>query len=262
MSDSIPPPRFIDLDGCFNFRDLGGYRTADGGTVAWRMLYRSDSLHRLTEIGRAAFARLGITTVLDLRAHQEVREHAWAPPSRWRGLARHLPLQENISVWSAMDPAELAHPDFAAHHYRQIAASGMAALRAAIEALAAPGALPAVFHCAAGKDRTGVLAALILRLLGVPADTVADEYALSELGTARWEASLAAGNPDDTQTAWGYVPPAMLTAEKHTMLAFLRQLDGEYGSVDGFARRALLSPETLGRLRAALLTGTPRRLGE
>jgi protein-tyrosine phosphatase len=262
MSDSVPHPRFIDLDGCFNFRDLGGYRTTDGGVVAWGRLYRSDSLHRLTETGLAAFARLGLATVLDLRAHHEVRENTWAPPPGWNGRARHVPLQEKVSQWSDVDPAELAHPDFAAHHYGQIAKSGMAALRVAIETLAAPAALPAVFHCAAGKDRTGVLAALVLRLLGVPADTVADEYALSELGTARWEASLAAGHPDDTQTTWGYVPPAMLTAKKDTMLAFLRQIDGEYGSVDGFARQARLSAETLGRLRAGLLTGTRRQLGE
>ncbi len=261
MSDSVPRLRFIDLDGCFNFRDLGGYRTGDGGTVAWGRLYRSDSLHRLTETGQAAFARLGIATVLDLRAHSEVREHTWAAPPQWRGLARHVPLQDELSQWSDVDPAELEHPGFAARHYLQIATSGMAALRAAMETLAAPAALPAVFHCAAGKDRTGVLAALVLRLLGVPAGLVADEYALSELGTARWEASLAAGNPDDTQTTWGFIPPAMLTAHKDTMLAFLRQIDAEYGSADGFARQAGISAETLGRLRAGLLTGTPRQQG-
>ncbi len=132
----------------------------------------------------------------------------------------------------------------------------MAALRAALEALAAPGALPAVFHCAAGKDRTGVLAALVLRLLGVPATAVADEYALSEIGTARWEASLAAGNPDDTQATWSYVPPAMLTAERRTMLEFLRQLDADFGSVQGFARQARISTATVGRLHAALVGGS------
>lgn len=256
MSDSIAHSRFIDLDGCFNFRDLGGYRTADGGTVAWRVLYRSDSLHRLTETGLAAFTELGIATVLDLRAHAELREQTWAPPRDWRGQARHVPLQAEISEWSAMNPAELAHADFAARHYRHIVTAGMAALRVAIEALAAPGALPAVFHCAAGKDRTGVLAALVLRLLGVPAAAVADEYALSEIGTARWEASLAAGNPDDTQAAWSYVPPSMLTAEKRTMLRFLRLLDADYGSVHDFARRARISTETVDRLRAALVAGS------
>jgi protein-tyrosine phosphatase len=254
VTDGCPHPPFVEMDGCFNFRDLGGYRTCDGEIVTRRMLYRSDSLHRLTAVGLAAFTSLGIATVLDLRTPTEVQQSSWVPPSQWRGQWRHLPLLERVPEWGAMDPRELAHADFAASHYRQLATSRATTLRVAIEVLAMPGALPAVFHCTAGKDRTGVLAALVLRLLGVPASTVANEYALSEVGTAQWEASLAVGNHDDTQAAWGYIPPSMLTAKPETMLEFLRQIDTEHGSVHGFARQLGLSQGTIDRLHRALVT--------
>jgi protein-tyrosine phosphatase len=246
-------PQFVDLDGCFNFRDLGGYRTDDEGIVARRMLYRSDSLHRLTDAGHAAFVALGIATVLDLRAPAEVRQNSWTPPDHWRGRYQHLPMLEEVPDWSAMDPWELAHADFAVRQYRQLAVSGATTLRVAINTLAAPRTLPVVFHCSAGKDRTGVLAALVLRLLGVPADTVAEEYALSSVGTARWEASRAAGGDDDTQAIWGEMPPSMLTAKSETMLEFLRWIDAEYRSIHGFAHELGVSKDTIGRLRRALV---------
>jgi protein-tyrosine phosphatase len=254
VTDRGTYPQFVELDGCFNFRDLGGYRTSDGGTVVRRMLYRSDSLHRLTAVGLATFAGLGIATVLDLRTPAEVQQSSWAPPRQWGGRWLHLPLLERVPDWSTVDPSELAHADFAASHYWRIATSGATTLRDAIETFATPGALPAVFHCTAGKDRTGVLAAVVLRLLGVPAATAAEEYALSEVGTAHWEASLAAGNQDDTQATWGDIPPSMLTAKPETMLEFLRQIDAKHGSIHGFAHQLGLSQDTIVSLRRGLIS--------
>jgi protein-tyrosine phosphatase len=122
-----------------------------------------------------------------------------------------------------------------------------------VATLAEPGALPAVFHCAAGKDRTGVLAALVLWLLRVPVETVADDYALSEEATARWEASLDHDHPDDTQASWSYVPPSLLRCERGTMLTFLHQVDAEYGSVEGFTAWLGIDTRMIDRLRAAVL---------
>ncbi|NUU25277.1 MAG: tyrosine-protein phosphatase [Streptomycetaceae bacterium] len=246
--------RFLAVDGLFNFRDLGGYRTEDGRSVAWGRLYRSDGLHRLTERGVTAFLALGATTVLDLRTAAELAERSWEPPSGWPGRLLHVPLLRRIPDWSAVDPEESARADFAVEHYREIAVEGAAGLRTAVEALAAPDALPAVFHCAAGKDRTGVLAALVLRLLGVSAEDVAEDYALSETATARWQASVTAGGEDDTRAQWAHVPPSMLTADRATMLGFLRALDAEHGSPARFATHLGLSPDTLDRLRSALLS--------
>lgn len=252
MGDA-PPSRFLDIDGLFNFRDLGGYRTEDGRSVTWGRLYRSDGLHRLTERGVTAFLALGAATVLDLRTAVELAERTWTPPADWPGRLLHLPLLRDVPDWSALPPQDSARADFAVDHYREIAVEGAAGLRAAVEALAAPDALPAVFHCAAGKDRTGVLAALVLRLLGVPAEDVADDYALSETATARWQASVASGSEDDTRAQWSHVPPSMLTADRATMLAFLRAIDAEHGSPARFAAHLGLTADTLDRLRAALL---------
>ena len=248
-----PPSRFLDVDGLFNFRDLGGYRTEDGRSVAWGRLYRSDGLHRLTERGVRAFLALGATTVLDLRTATELAERTWIPPADWPGRLLHLPLLRDVPDWSAVAPEDSARADFAVEHYREIAVEGAAGLKAAVEALAAPDALPAVFHCAAGKDRTGVLAALVLRLLGVSAEDVADDYALSETATARWQASVAAGGEDDTIAQWSHVPPSMLTADRATMLAFLLAIDTEHGSAAHFATHLGLSEDTLDQLRTALL---------
>lgn len=248
-----PRSRFVAIDGCFNFRDLGGYRTVHGRTVAWGRLYRADGLHRITATGATAFQRLGVTSVLDLRTPEEVAERRWAPPAGWPGHWRHLPLLSVTPDWSEHPPEELARADFAADHYRHLTEVGGAALRTAVESLATSGGLPAVFHCAAGKDRTGVLAAVVLRLLGVDAQTVADDYALSEEATARWEASLGEGNQDDTRAAWSYVPPSLLRAERETMLGFLRHVEGPAGSADALAARLGIDADTVQRLGAALL---------
>ncbi|GAA3048050.1 tyrosine-protein phosphatase [Actinokineospora globicatena] len=241
--------RFVELDGCFNFRDLGGHRTVDGREVAWRRLFRADGLHRLTETGREAFDELGVVTVLDLRTQREVDQKAWRPSPGWAGQWRHVPLVRQTPDWSNQDRATLDDPGFAAAHYAEIVIEGASGLREAVEALAEPGGLPAVFHCAAGKDRTGILAALVLRLLGVPAEDVADDYAVSEQATARWVASVAATGTDDTAATWPYIPPSMLRSDRATMLAFLT----ERGDITDFAHSLGITDDTIAKLRTALL---------
>jgi protein-tyrosine phosphatase len=245
--------RFVPLDGCFNFRDLGGYPALGGRTVRRDRVYRSDALHRLTERGTRTFAALGIATVIDLRAPAEIAERAWQPPPGWAGRWLHVPLRPAVTDWAAYSKAQLEAPDFATMHYLETAEHGRAPLRTVIETIAEPARLPAVFHCAAGKDRTGIVAGLILTLLGVPAELVADDYALSDVATQRWEASIAAGGHDDTQTAWAHVPPAMLTADRETMTAFLARIMRAYGTPDQFATATGITSSTLRGLRDNLL---------
>lgn len=247
------PERFVALDGCFNFRDLGGYPAAGGRTVRPGLVYRSDALHRLTARGTEAFRALTIATVIDLRTPAELARHAWQPPPGWPGQLLHVPLRQAIPDWTAYPRGQLDAPGFAAEHYLETAERGHAAIRTLIETLADPSRLPAVFHCAAGKDRTGIIAALTLALLGVPAEQIADDYALSDIATRRWEASIAAGTPDDTQTSWAYVPPAMLTADPSTMTAFLRQLMTIHGTPDHFAATIGITSQALRGLRENLL---------
>ena len=249
--------RFVLLDGCFNFRDLGGYPALGGRMVRRGRVYRSDALHRLTERGTKTFGRLGVATVIDLRAPAEVARRAWQPPPGWAGRWMNVPLRPTVPDWTTYSKAQLEAPGFAALHYLETCDRGRAALRTVIETLADPARLPAVFHCAAGKDRTGIVAALILTLLGVPVELVADDYALSDIATTRWEASIAAGGPDDTQTAWAYVPPAMLTADRETMTAFLARIMRAHGAPDRLATATGITSVTLRRLRGNLLSGRP-----
>ena len=246
--------RFVLLDGCFNFRDLGGYPTESGRSVRRGCVYRSDALHRLTVRGAQAFSTLGIATVIDLRAAAEVSSNAWQPQAEWHGNHLHIPLRPDVPDWAAYSKAQLESPGFAAMHYLETARRGQAAIQAVIRALADPARLPAVFHCAAGKDRTGIIAALVLTLLGVPARYVADDYALSEIATLRWEASIRAGGHDDTQTAWAYVPPAMLTADRLTMTTFLDRILPAHQTPGDLASAIGMTGSSLQDLRDSLLT--------
>jgi protein-tyrosine phosphatase len=246
--------RFMPLEGCFNFRDLGGYQTVHGQRLRWGRLYRSDALHRLTPAGLESFAELGIVTVIDLRTPVEAAEREWRAPAAWPGRRHHLPLQESLPAWASGGGHPLAAgPGFAADDYRQTLSAGLGTVKAVIDLLARPGSLPAVYHCAAGKDRTGILSGLLLRLLGVPTETVAADYALSDIATARWEESVAAGQPDDTGTVWRHVPPSMLAADRRTMLRFLAGIEREHGSVENFLRSAGVSGAAIRELSSALL---------
>ncbi|RJQ73818.1 tyrosine-protein phosphatase [Pseudonocardiaceae bacterium YIM PH 21723] len=239
--------RFLDLDGLLNLRDLGGYPTEDGRTVAWRKLFRSDSMHRLTPAGQAAWDELGIRTVIDLRTPFEVDHRRWTPIDGWAGTWHHLPVLTEIPDWTAVDKEYAEGPDLAADHYLEMLSLGAIPLRDAVTALIEQ---PALFHCAAGKDRTGVLAALTLRLLGVPAETVVEDYALTESATQAWlELRAAQGKT----TFDFYVPPSMRGSAPYTMQRFLTRIDAEHGGVLGVATDLGIPQSTVDELRRSLL---------
>lgn len=250
--------RFVEMEGCFNVRDLGGYPTADGREVRRGQIYRADALHRLTAAGRDRLATLEINTVIDLRTADEVTHRSWQPEPQWPGRRHHIRLRAATPNWSGLTTKQAADPDLAVAHYRDTVQQGGPALAAVFAVLAAPRATPTIFHCAAGKDRTGIVAALLLRLLGVDQQVVAADYALSDVATARWEASVAAGTADDTQTAWAFVPPAMLVADPDIMFRFLDWVDVEHGSTDNLLRRQGLDPAAITHLRHTLISSGPR----
>ncbi|SER06984.1 tyrosine-protein phosphatase [Microlunatus flavus] len=244
---------FLDLDGCFNFRDLGGHRTEDGREVVHGRLYRADALHRLTPAGRTAYERLRIVTVIDLRTADEVNRQRWAPSAHWAGRWLHRPLRTAVPDWTSISPSRAADPALAVEHYQETVLAGARILADVVAELADPRALPAVFHCAAGKDRTGIVAAFLLRLLGVSIADVAEDYALSEQATARWEGSVAAGLEDDTQTSWSFVPAALMTADPWVMRALLEWVEAAHGTVAELLHQNGLTPNVPALLRHQLL---------
>ena len=226
------PTRALDFEGCVNFRDLGGYRTADGMAVGWRRLFRADGLHRLSEADRRQLIDLGVATVIDLRTVDEAEQRGRFPvgevPVRYVDLPLTdvLPTTEEMPAW--------AEASYVASRYALMVAEGAPALTGAFAALASGESLPAVFHCSAGKDRTGVLSALILAFLGVPDETIVEDYALSGPAMERLLERLRDEYPDAVEEVMRYAP-AVLQVRPETMEEFLASLRAEYGTYDDLA---------------------------
>ncbi|MCX5064576.1 tyrosine-protein phosphatase [Micromonospora lupini] len=239
--------RHVAFDRLHNFRDLGGYRTDGGRSVRWGLLYRSDSLGKLSGADLDRFQALGVRTVIDLRYPWEIAARGRAPELdglAWHNLSiEHRPYDQAV-IDPAVDPWR-----HLADRYAEVAEDGVAELREALEVIAAADA-PLVFHCASGKDRTGLLAALLLTLLGVDEEQIAADFALTELATARLVADWQALNPDRALVWPGYgrAPEAII---RH----FLADLSAAYGSVVGYATDRLGVDDALtARLRERLLT--------
>ncbi|MFF3290854.1 tyrosine-protein phosphatase [Streptomyces sp. NPDC003023] len=238
--------RHVTFERLHNFRDLGGYRTSEGRVVRWGTLYRSDSLGKLWGADLDRFLALGIRTVIDLRYPWEIEAKGRVPHSE--GLDYF-----NLSVeHRPYDQAEIS-PDVdpwrhLADRYAEVALDGAKELRQALEVIAGSDG-PLVFHCASGKDRTGLLAGLVLSIAGVPEDDIAADFALTELATERLRADWQAAHPGRTLNWPGYG-----RAPEDVMRLFLADLATGYGSVHGYVTGHLgLDRSTIGRLRARVL---------
>jgi protein-tyrosine phosphatase len=164
--------RHLRVDGTYNLRDVGGYPTHAGGSVAWRTLFRSDSLHRLDSHSVAGLAALDLRTIVDLRADIEVEQR----PSALTGLPARI-----VHSPIVRDPTGLPPMTDLDAEYRYMIDECGNPIGAAVRALCAPGALPALVHCAAGQDRTGIVIALVLAVLGVPDELIGADYSLSSV---------------------------------------------------------------------------------
>jgi protein-tyrosine phosphatase len=223
------PERLIRLEAVHNFRDLGGYATADGRELRWGSLFRADGLQRLSPADVEAIKSLGLHTVLDLRTDRELAERGTFPVDAYPVTFHHLPV---IDVTWDLAPS-IPEDDavrFLFEQYQSILAFGEPLFAKAFHVLALPGALPAVFHCAAGKDRTGILAALVLGALGVPHDVVAEDYGLSRDAVERTRRWAETNNPE-AAAAWAKVPASHMAAEPEAMAALLALLTERHGSV-------------------------------
>jgi protein-tyrosine phosphatase len=238
--------RAVPFSAMFNFRDVGGYTGLDGRTVRWGRLYRSDSLHRIEETDREAFGALGVRTVVDLRRPHEVSRDGRVPD--YVGLAyRHIHPEHR--EWDEVPYDEsrgLAR--YLAERYLDLAETGGTGIASALGVIADADAAPLVVHCVAGKDRTGVVCALTLSLLGVADAEIAEDYALSTAASERFTAWLRAQVPDTAP-----LPPAFLASPVEAMLLFLAGLRERHGSVEAYVLEAGLSRGEITAMRANLL---------
>lgn len=231
----------------FNFRDVGGCATRDGRTVRRGRLYRSDSLHRIDGTDRETFAALGIRTVIDLRRHAEVVQLGRVP--HYDGLIyRHIPVEHRD--WSEIPYDEqLGLARYLADRYLELTETGAADIGETIGVIADEAAAPAVVHCVAGKDRTGVVCALTLSVLGVEDSVIAEDYARSTAASERLSAWLRTQNPEAALPP----PKPYYSSPADAMHLFLAGLRQRHGSVERYLLDVGLSRDQLAALRTHLL---------
>jgi protein-tyrosine phosphatase len=238
--------RLISLEGAVNFRDLGGYTTDDGHRTRWRVMFRADGLGELTAADLEILRELGIKTVVDLRSGDEVQQSRFdveAHPVTFH----HFPFIKSLPNVEDFERA----PGFLGTQYTEMLDDASTQIVGALTALAAPGACPAVFHCTAGKDRTGLLSALVLSLLGVAEETVVADYALSGEAMARLRAKLMIKYPDGKSLIAD--SDAIFSADPANMVALFAHLRARYGTVEGYAAHVGVPEYVVPRLREVLL---------
>ena len=248
--------RTLPLAGGVNFRDLGGDRTAGGRAVRWGRVYRAGSLAELTDDDVAYLGRLGLRLACDLRSAEEVARRPDRLPPGAAVLAQ--PIAAEVGRLRQMFTLfRLRHriQELLQNAYTIMLDQNGPIYAAIIQMAADPANLPLVVHCTAGKDRTGLAAALLLLALGVPEETVIADYTLSNhafdvlAGRMRPEmARLYALGFDEAQ-----LQPFLL-AEARTLQGALAYLRRRYGSVEGYLRSGGLDGVTLERVRQTLLS--------
>jgi protein-tyrosine phosphatase len=245
--------RTLVWDGCINVRDLGGIPTEDGGTTRLGSVIRSDNIRELTDDGWRALARHGVIRIVDLRWPEERAED---PPRDADVEVVHVSvlgpsLAQGLDYLRELD-AHVDTVDDVADHYAWSYVDFLERNRARFgQALAAVADAdgPVVIHCMGGKDRTGLVAALLLRLAGVSVDEIGSDYALSGPNMAVYlEPWLASARDEQERRRREKLSRTPATA----MARVIGDIEERYGSVAGYLEAAGLRPEQLARLRDRL----------
>jgi protein-tyrosine phosphatase len=238
--------RLIALEGAVNFRDLGGYATLDGRRTRWRVLFRADGLSELSQTDFSVMRDLGIRTVVDLRSGHEVEQSRFdveAHPVAFH----HFPFIDQLPDVEQWDQ----RPGLLGAQYIEMLDDAAPQIIRALQVLTAPDSRPAVFHCTAGKDRTGLLSALVLSLLGVPEETVVADYALSGEAMERLRDKLIVKYPDSRDTITDI--DEVFSANPANMVNLFAYLRERYGSVSEYAVTVGVPDAVVARLREELL---------
>lgn len=247
-------PRVVALEGGSNFRDLGGYATGEGGHVREGMIYRSAAMSRFTPADFATVRRLGIHAVYDLRSTEErAREPvSWPQDMAMTVLSDEYRLNLDTLTTPLRQPGVDAARARAAMtaFYREIPFTYAGAYRRLFAQLLA-GNAPLVFNCSAGKDRTGVAAALLLTALGVPRETVIADF----LQSSRHFRYQSDREEPAQAKFWEAMPPGVLDAVAGVDRAYLEAafdaIERRPGGLDAYYARELgLSPADMAALRA------------
>ncbi|MDH3473503.1 MAG: tyrosine-protein phosphatase [Rhodospirillales bacterium] len=257
----MPGRRWLPLEGATNFRDLGGYAAADGRKVKWGLVFRSDRLSRLTERDLEELSRLNLRLLFDLRTPEEQRLQPNRLPKSDPPEVVTLTISPQASgkleeamrvgrIWDTIESTDISAEDTRramCRFYRSYVVDHTAEYGSFLRRLAEAGRRPALVHCAAGKDRTGVAAALLLRVLGVPREEILEDYQLTNRLVDDWARHRHDGElPAHVRVA--------LEAQPDYLLSALKAMDEFGGAFKGYLREALgVSDQLSDALREALL---------
>jgi protein-tyrosine phosphatase len=238
-------------DGCVNVRDLGGHPTEDGGTTRFGRVVRADSVRALSDEGWRSLLDYGIATILDLRLHEELEAD---PPQELPIDVVHVSLfgRPDLAYWRRLDALAAAQPDEVASTrevYLRHLHENRTSVASAISAVARSREGGVLVHCAAGKDRTGLVTALLLRLAGVGHDEIAHDYAKSgEALAAPYSEWIAEGEDEHERER----RRRQCAAPAAAMRDVLRMLEAAFGSVEAYLRAGGASADDLAAARARL----------
>lgn len=235
--------RRLHWPDCENVRDLGGLPTVDGGYIRHRALVRADSLHRLTPAGLAALRGYGISRIIDLRSEREAGDlpGPLASDPRYRLLPLVDPRADEQRDPAAETTIEAVYRGSALRNVRNIVAG--------IAAIADAPAGPVLVHCVAGKDRTGMMVALALRVAGARDGAIAADYAYTAVCLRDRFAAELAGAGDEAARQRLREGQSSHAA---TILGMLAHLDERYGDVPRYLLAHGVSADQLSRLRQRL----------
>jgi protein-tyrosine phosphatase len=249
------PRRRLDLEGAHNVRDLGGYRTEDGHRTRWGTFLRADGLHALTQQSQDALIDYGVRTVVDLRLTRELDREPDVLAGRPEVKYHH----ENVlgDEYQEADFPDRGKPaDRLIDIYMMALDERQPALRRALGVLAEPTGPGGMYYCTAGKDRTGIVSALLLGLAGVPGDTIAEDYGLSaRFLIDRYFELLAAGEATTDrphgEITWqtyqdDFCPP-------DAMRRVLQHLDDRYGDIESYVRSIGVTSAEIEAIRTAFV---------
>lgn len=242
--------RHLPLRGTYNVRDLGGYETLQGHTIPWGRFLRADSLHRLEEGEAERLHEFGLRKVIDLRTPDEIAQ----APNPFETFAQvqfaNQPMFDDLSPEALSRTRGEGEDPLLAFYMAAINTRG-AAIRAIMSEIAEVEQGAVLFNCTAGKDRTGIIAALLLGLADVPHEQIVADYTLTsdlipDLVAEFLALSRARGGDTENYAR-------LLQSPDQTMINTLRQIGKNYGAVSQYLNMVGLPADEINALRARLL---------
>ncbi len=245
--------RWLDVPGAYNVRDLGGYPTVDGRTTRWQAFLRADSLHDLSDSARTGLIDYGVRTAIDLRRTNETVE----TPNVLAGMEGveyvHVNMigDTNPPGYDSPPSGDSSIATWTANTYCVLLDQRQGAIAETLVRLANSVGHVAIYHCAAGTDRTGIISALLLGLADVHDSTIVDDYALCAHGLKR--RYLTEGIPESLdERDFTHEEPPQFLAPPGAMVKTLKHLDDQYGGIESYVRHIGLTDTHIADIRTML----------